>query len=214
MRGQVSETQFFGAITRREFGSGEELRIGELVKPGDRQFLAAVLKPGTRAVSISVDAPQSAAGLVLPGDHVDVILTQNFGDAADPSHKSVGEVVLRAVRVIAIDQSLGVPAKGGTAERGTLLPSESRVPKTVTLELKAQQAVALLVAAQLGRLQLSMRALEGAGAELAEMKRDIPPTWASDVSPALRTLEHKQPEATASTSTVEKAVRRPPKSSN
>src|SRR5581483_8445679 len=46
------------------------------IRPSERQFLSAVLKAGMRAVSIAVDAPQSAAGLVLPGDQVDVILTQ------------------------------------------------------------------------------------------------------------------------------------------
>jgi pilus assembly protein CpaB len=66
VRGQVSDAEFVGAITRRHFGAGDALIASDLTRPSERQFLAAVLKPGTRAASIAVDAPQSAAGLVLP----------------------------------------------------------------------------------------------------------------------------------------------------
>lgn len=129
VRGQVSETEFIGAIVRREFATGEPLIVSEMVRPNERQFLAAAIKPGSRAVSIAVDAPQSAAGLILPGDQVDVILTQNFADTGtgiDPALRSVAETVLRDVRVIAIDQNL-TTARPASAAR-TLLPAELRVP--------------------------------------------------------------------------------------
>ena len=81
VRGSASETDFVGAATRRAFAARQPLTAAELAKPGDREFLVAVLAPGYRAVSINVDAVQSASGLVLPDDHVDVILTQSFGAA-------------------------------------------------------------------------------------------------------------------------------------
>jgi len=207
VRGQISEAQFVGAITRRAFESGEVLIAADLVKPSERQFLAAVLKPGTRAVSISVDAPQSAAGLILPGDQVDVILTQSFTDAAgDPARKSVAETVLRNVRVIAVDQSLSMTGKPAAPVRGAFTV-ESRVPKTVTFELTEGQAEKLFVAGQLGRLQLSVRPLEVSITADTESRRAAGPTWASDVSPALNAIARKIPQ---SVSSVESAVRRPP----
>jgi pilus assembly protein CpaB len=107
VRSPATESAFQGAVTRRGYAAGEALTESGLVKSGDRAFLAAVLTPGSRAVSIAVDAPQSVAGLVLPGDRVDLILTQNFGtEAADPGRKSVGETVLRNIRVLAVDQWL------------------------------------------------------------------------------------------------------------
>jgi pilus assembly protein CpaB len=207
VRGQVSEAEFVGAIARRSFAAAEVLIAADLVKPSERQFLAAVLKPGNRAVSISVDAPQSAAGLTLPGDQVDVILTQSFNDAAgDPARKSVAETVLHNVRVIAVDQSLSTAGKPAAPARGAFT-AESRVPKTVTFELTEGQAERLFVAGQLGRLQLSVRPLEVSITADTESQRTTGPTWASDVSPALNAIARKPPQ---SASTVESAVRRPP----
>jgi pilus assembly protein CpaB len=211
-RGQVTEAEYLGAITRREFVAGEPLVAGDLVKPSDRQFLAAVLKPGMRAVSISVDAPQTASGLVRPGDSVDVILTQSFGESeTNPGHKSVGETVLFDVRVIAVDQALSTPARPQpTTERIGIAGTEARVPKTVTLEVSQRQAETLFVAAQLGKLQLAVRPLEGSGRERAEEPRRSRPTWASDVSPALKDLSSRPSGPTTTGSSIEKSIRRPP----
>jgi pilus assembly protein CpaB len=210
VRGQVSEAEFSGAIVRRELAAGEPLNVSELVRPNERQFLAAALKPGTRAVSIAVDAPQSAAGLILPGDQVDVILTQSFADTGtDPALRTVAETVLHDVRVIAIDQNLTTTRPAGASR--TLVPAESRVPKTVTFEVTEKQAERLIVAAQLGRLQLSVRPLEIGPATTGAAKGEAGPTWASDVSPALNELNRRKPQ---SGGTVEGAVRRPPMTSD
>jgi pilus assembly protein CpaB len=209
MRGQVTDREFLGAITRRSFAEGEALTAGELVKPSDRRFLSAVLRPDRRAVSISVDAPQSASGLVLPGDFVDVILTQNFGDnLTTTARRAVGETVLRHVRIVAVDQSLG--AKTQPAGENANPAQEARLPKTITLELDERQAQSLFVAMQLGKLQLAVRPLEGAGVALAEANSQPSPTWASDVSPAIRQLSLTNLQPSSSGSSVESAVRRPP----
>lgn len=224
LRGQVSETEFLGAISRRNFDKGEPLIASEFVKPGDQRFLAAVLKPGYRAISIFVDAQQSAAGLALPGDHVDVILMQSFDDkvTTDPGRKTVGETVLRDVRVIAIDQSMNPPPNMPAVT--SAVSAEGRIPKTVTLELIEQQAEVLMVAAKLGSFQLLVRPLEAAGAARPEDKGKAKPVWASDVSPALSEIaaipavvpppstppppkHHCNPEATGST--LESSVRCP-----
>ena len=64
VRGQSSEAEFTGALAKRDFAEGEALVAGDLLKQSDRRFLAAALKPGMRAISIPVDATQSAYGLV------------------------------------------------------------------------------------------------------------------------------------------------------
>jgi len=210
LRGQVSQGEFIGAVTRRPFAADEPIVAADVVKPSERQFLSAVLKPGTRAVSISVDAPQSVAGLVLPGDRVDVILTQSLAEpGGDVARKTVAETVLRDVRVIAVDQSLSMTDKPPTAATQGILSttSQARIPKTVTFALTDRQAERLFVATQLGRLHLSVRPLEAGPVAQAEDERQKPPTWASDVSPALSQLGRRPSQ---SNSTVEKAVRLPP----
>ncbi len=207
-RSEVSETEFLGAIARRDFAAGEALTAADFVKPADRRFLSAVLRPGGRAVSIAVDPTQSSSGLVLPGDRVDVILTQNLGTAAgDASHKSVAETVLRNVRVIAVDQRLNLQSKLGATEAAPA--GEARLPRTVTLEVGEAEAERVFVAAQLGGLQLSVRPLEGAEPAVSD-EGPSSPTWAADVSPALREVSPPRPQALSSGSTIEAAVRRPP----
>ncbi len=210
LRGQAGSENILGAITRRDFTEGETLLAADLVMPYDRQFLAAVLKPGNRAVSISVNAPQSSSGLVLPGDYVDVILTQNLGDGVvDLSRRSVAETILRNVRVIAVDRQLSKPSKTEAVIEET--SGSSTVPKTVTLELNELGAEKLFVATQLGTLQLSVRSL----ATLSEQNETTTrraPTWASDASPALKEFAGKPVIAPQKDSTlgIESLIRRPP----
>ncbi len=205
LHGQASEAEVLGAATRRDLAGGEQLAAAELVKPSDPRFLAAALKAGMRAVSIAVDAPQSAFGLVRPGNSVDVILVQSFSESGvDRARRTVGETVLRDVRVIALDQLLSVT--------GRIEPvTEPRAARTVTLEVTEREAESLLVAAQLGRLQLSIRPLRSVAAVPDKDKSGSIPTWASDVSPALKELTRKNPE-TLAPSTIENSVRRPPTS--
>jgi pilus assembly protein CpaB len=192
VQGTANETDFIGAVAVRPFSEQEPLVASALVKPGDRDFLIAALRPGYRAISISVDATQSVSGLMLPGNRVDVVLTQNFNlpNGGDPTHRSVAETVLQDLRVIAVDQQVNPNATPPQAAVGA--SPDGSLPKTVTLEVTQQQAETLLVADQLGKLQLVLRgrpASEPASEELAT----VPPTWAFDVSPALGELATAAP---------------------
>jgi pilus assembly protein CpaB len=185
VRGQASEAEFLGAVTTREFANGEAFIASELIKLGASRFLSAVLKPGKRAVSIFVDAAQSSSGLIIPGNHVDVILTQSFGDSTNNGKKqSVAETVLEDVRIIAVDQTLSQHPKTGLAE-SVSASLDNRLPKTVTLEVTARQAEILSVAEKLGQLQISVRPFENAVSAGAANKRPSP-AWGGDVSSALR----------------------------
>lgn len=211
LRAPGAETGFFGAVARRDFAAGEALVASALIKPGDRNFLSAVLSPGERAVSIAVDAPESAAGLVLPGDCVDLILTQSFApELTGTEHKAVGETVLQNVRVIAVDQRLNAVAKPDSTEK-RIGPPESQIPRTVTLEVNEADAERILVAVQLGKVELSVHAIEGAGGERPHREEATAPIWASDVSPALRMLKRNEgpPGAPATVPPSPETSRRP-----
>lgn len=178
IRGQATDTEVLGAATRREFHPGDALVADQLIKPSEPGFLPAVLAPGMRATSIAVDVAEGGAGLIAPGDRVDVILTQTFTDTGlSVSQRSVGETILPNLRVIAIDQAMNAPR-----------PGEAHLPKTVTLEVSVHQAEVLMVAGQLGKLQLTLRSLADANQPASSTPLD--PTWAWEVSPALRLLSH------------------------
>jgi pilus assembly protein CpaB len=164
---------FVGSMARHDLGADEPIREADVMKPGEHGFLAAVLAPGMRAVTIGVDATSGAAGLVWPGDRVDLILTQAMSDASlPPGQRVAAETVLSDVRVIAIDQQLVQAAASG----------ESR---TVTLEVTRTGAERVSVATRIGRLSLSVRASAGGHAVGDAAAADSRPTYAGDVSPAL-----------------------------
>ncbi|MCC7282209.1 MAG: Flp pilus assembly protein CpaB [Acetobacteraceae bacterium] len=174
---QVRE-ELRGAMVRRPLSAGELLRPDDVLRPRDRGFLAAVLGRGMRAVSVGVDMVSGAAGLIWPGDRIDLILTQSFDDEKVPiARRVIGETVLADVRVIAVDQALAQGADGA-------LTTEGRLVRTVTLEVNPDQAEKVAVAARLGRLALSVRAIEMPEEAVAEGPQRA--TFAADVSPALR----------------------------
>ena len=52
---------------------------GTAIVHGDAAgFMAAILTPGMRAVSITIATDSGAGGFILPNDRVDVILTRKF----------------------------------------------------------------------------------------------------------------------------------------
>ena len=165
-----------GAMLRRPISSGETILLADTLRPGDHGFLAAVLKGDMRAVTIGVDAITSTAGLIWPGDRVDLILTQNIGDANLPvGRRVVAETVVADVRVIAIDQRMVEGAANG---------GPTPDARTVTLEVDKAQAQAVQVAIRLGRLSLSVRPADGISTEATRHPKPVT-TFASDVSPAL-----------------------------
>ncbi len=144
-----------GAMVRRTVLANQVILPGDMLRPGEHGFLAAVLTPGMRATSVAVDAVTGTAGLIWPGDHVDLLLTQTLEDQSLPlSRRIAGETVLAGVRVIAIDQQL---AQGGNATG-----AEPQPARTVTLEVTPPQAERVAVASRLGHLTLVVRAAEDA----------------------------------------------------
>ncbi|HVC63816.1 MAG TPA: Flp pilus assembly protein CpaB [Acetobacteraceae bacterium] len=164
-----------GAMVRRSLGVGDIVTNGDVMRPGDHGFLAAVLQPGMRAVTIAVDNTTGSAGLIWPGDRVDLILTQSISEANLPLGRRVAaETVLSNVRVIAIDQQI---------MQGAVAAPDNQA-KTVTLEVTEEQAERISVATRLGRLSLSVRSADTSQAS-AHPKSGANTVWAGDVSPAL-----------------------------
>jgi pilus assembly protein CpaB len=174
-----------GALLRRYLDAGAAVTRADVLRPRDRGFLAAVLRSGTRAISVGVDAVTGTAGLIWPGDHVDLILTQELdADAAPLARRVIGETVLAGVRVIAVDQSIAQGAGGAVAPGG---PTRG-VARTVTLEVTPEGAERVAVAERLGRLSLSVRAMEGAETEPRPGSSPAgsgSAVFGADVSPAL-----------------------------
>ncbi|HEX3457357.1 MAG TPA: Flp pilus assembly protein CpaB [Candidatus Baltobacteraceae bacterium] len=104
------------------------------------------LEPGMRAVSIPVDRVKDVAGLVQPGDRVDVIAIPPSKQSGPPPR---AVTILRAVRVLAVGNALENPS-------ATPSPQEEQAA-TVTLEVTPGQANLLAWADSNATLRLALR---------------------------------------------------------
>ncbi|MCS6890178.1 MAG: Flp pilus assembly protein CpaB, partial [Rhodovarius sp.] len=131
-----------------------------------------------RAISVAVDIVTGTAGLIWPGDLVDLILTQERPEEGVPfSRRTWAETVERRLRVIAVDQRI---AQGGD-------PAVRLEPaRAITLEVTPEAAERIAVASRLGRLSLVVRPQEDDPPAAPAALADRPATvFARDVSPAL-----------------------------
>lgn len=153
LAGSRAAKSLAGSVARQPFAAGEPIIRAKLVAPGERGFLAAALQPGMRAISVPVDVTADVSGFVMPGDRVDLLLTlpvpPEGSNASGYQHKAA-ETVLHDLRVIAIDQRLD--SKDGQAV----------VARTVTFEVTPKQSEIVAVAADIGKLSLSLRGLAAA----------------------------------------------------
>src|ERR1700716_1655709 len=143
-------TQIVGSIARAPFIAGEPIREPKLVKANGSGFMAAILPTGMRAISTEISPETGAGGFILPNDRVDVILSkrEKNPDRAGTPDIVNSEIILANVRVLAIDQA--PKEKDG---------QNAVVGKTVTLELKPEQAETLSRARQSGTLTLALRSI-------------------------------------------------------
>src|SRR5438876_5666774 len=126
-------------IRRGPLAAGDPIRRGGVARPGDRDFLQIVLSPGARAIAIPVTTGGASTGILYPGDRVDIVLTQKFGDTGAPlTRRSVSETVVENLRVLAINVPDAKTAGGSFGH-------------TVTLEVTPEQAEKMNVATELGK---------------------------------------------------------------
>lgn len=153
-QGAGTVEEFDGAVIRTGMRAGEPAIRTNLVKRGESGFLAAVIRPGMRAVSLSVNETTGLAGFVFPGDNVDLLLSHvvNLADANGQQRPhNVTETLLQGMRVAAVDQ------RSGDQEQA---PAVSRV---VTLEVTPEQAERIALAQRMGELRLVLRPLAKEG---------------------------------------------------
>jgi pilus assembly protein CpaB len=189
-----------GSVVRTSLEAGEPLTIARVVQPGDRGFLAAVLRPGYRAVTVNVTASTGVAGFVLPGDHVDLILSRALTGGTAGDRRFVSETVLEDVRVLAMDQR-DAPAKEARDPKDP--KKDIAIPQTATLEVTPKGAEIVAVTGQLGPLSLSLRSL-------AEPQRPAPlERTVTHTSDSEATAMAEAPRATARPA-VRRIAARPP----
>jgi pilus assembly protein CpaB len=126
----------------------EPLLEGKLAPKGSRGSMAWVTKPGMRAFTIHTPSLASGvAGFVMPGDHIDVLLTMN-GEPKDGSGGGSTTTLLQNVEVMAVDQRIDAPAENKV---------DLNQLRSVTLQVTPDQSLLLDLGQNKGTLHLSLR---------------------------------------------------------
>ena len=125
----------------------EPVLPAKLSGAGVRPTLAAQISEGMRAYTIGVTDVAGGGGHILPGDHVDVVLARKIDSAnvAGGQGRLVSDIVSQNIRVLGMDLNADPNS------------TKAAVAHTATLEVTAQDAERLALAAQAGSLSLALR---------------------------------------------------------
>ncbi len=151
--GPREPNSFAGWVVKNPIAAGEPIAEEKIIAPGDRGFLAAVLTPGMRAITVLVTDTSGIAGLIFPGDRVDLVLSYKVPMATEEANETkdyerrASQTVLRDVRVIGINQQLDGK------------PGEAVQPRTATLEVTPKQGEVIALVGEIGKMSLTLRSL-------------------------------------------------------
>ncbi len=135
-------SQVIGRGVVQPISKGEFILPSKLAGEEAGFGLPSLIPPGMRAVSVRVNDVVSVAGFVIPGTHVDVMLTGNPGGGGEQQTTTVLE-------------NVAVIATGHTLERNA--SGEPQQAPVITLLVSPDDAQKLALASSEGRIQLSLR---------------------------------------------------------
>ncbi len=131
--------------TRARLYAGEPVLESKLFAKGDKAGgVSTMIEEGFRVVSVKVDSVSSSGDLIRPGDRVDVLVHLRDGR---PSHNGEAStrIILQHVKVFAVNDIVGPDS------------DKSISSKTISLQVTPENAEKIMLASQLGQIQLVMR---------------------------------------------------------
>ena len=151
-----------GSASRLVIAEGEPITSSKIVDLNGTGVLAALLRPGMRAISIPISEITGAGGFILPGDFVDILLTrqvlieeidEDTGEVERSAKLNQTDTIMKTVRVLAIDQQLNESVNAAS------------VGNSATMELTPEQAELITLTRQMaqqdrGFLTLSLRSFK------------------------------------------------------
>jgi pilus assembly protein CpaB len=140
----IDPKEVVGKITRTELYPEEPILLSRLHKENDLTGdLALVIPEGQRALTLAVDQVSGVAGMLRPGDHVDILVTFDY----EGEKTTLSSLLLQNINVLAVGQMLDAAQKG-----------DSKVStQTVTVAVKPDQAPPLTLATERGSVRLTLR---------------------------------------------------------
>ena len=134
-------------VALRSIQTNEPVLKSKVSGFGGKATMSTLIDKDMRGVTIRVNDVLGVAGFVMPGDHVDVLLTRKRN-----KDEHITDVLIQDVKVLGIDQD---------ANDNKDAP---KVVRAVTLEVSPDQGQKLALASAVGTLSLSLRQSMSTGA--------------------------------------------------
>lgn len=191
-KSQFDMSKIKNKVLIKALSANEHLHLSDLISPNDSDYITTMLAPNKRAIAINVDAKSAIAGLVQPGDYVDVMFYHKLSrrdnrDVWKIASSGSARQLVSNVRLLAKDNKLTRINSTETAlgaEKGEE-QEKFNEQSTVTLEVDIEQAQKLSLAQNLGQLSLLLRGKE----QLTTA--NIMPAKASSMADVLNQFDHE-----------------------
>ncbi len=141
-----------GAIVRFTILANEPIKLPNLVRLKGKSILSAVISTGMRGVAVPYTKIANAPSFLAPGDIVDVVIPKRAKESGEGYY---GQTIIKGVKILAVDRSLQ-----------NLENKNPEQPKTMTLEVTAEQAEDLAASIRDGDIIISLRSAFNGGTEV------------------------------------------------
>lgn len=136
--------QILGRSARYPIASNEVVTTAKLAAEGVGPGLEPIIEEGKRAMSVAIKTHESAAGFVIPGSRVDIVMISKRSGTRGGKAKTI----LQNVQVIAVNQAIN----NDPADE-----QQGHVVEMVTFMLTPEEAEMLALAQNTGSIQLILR---------------------------------------------------------
>jgi pilus assembly protein CpaB len=144
--------EVLGKTTRSQILPGEIVRLEKLASGKDAgEGLAFLVKPGMRAITVAVNDVSGLAGLLRPGDRVDVLGTFEAPAAAGQEKTTLTSLLVQNLEVLALSQTLEANQTSGDGHTQYNY-------RNVTLMVAPEQAQPLTLCSEKGSIRMMLRA--------------------------------------------------------
>jgi pilus assembly protein CpaB len=133
-------------------GANEPVTQNKLAGVGGIEGVSALIPTGKRAVSVQVTDATSAAGLILPRSHVDVVYTRTGS-----MNEALSKVILEDVSVLSVGRTTEVAITDAKAAAAAATAQTSTAQRAVTLLVTPEEAAKLELAKNNGKIGLVLR---------------------------------------------------------
>ncbi len=134
---------FIDMVIRKPLTKGEPILDKNVIHPAKRNVLAAIIRPGKRAIALEVNEVTGVSGFIFPGDYIDLIASHTT-----ENNNIVAETIAKNIMVLSVDQTTSRNAS-----------DIAKIVKTITIEILPDQAERITKARISGQIHLILQGL-------------------------------------------------------